>query len=198
MPSAAAPTPPPPEGTMDPKACPPLPGTLTLAAAISSRLAVSILSPFITFDWRWIGLRFDDSLGSLDGRKQDPLEVCAVWREFFGADLLCSHGGSCHGGCWGARSVPSRWDSAVSVRRQGGNRGAGRWLRWWSAAFARKRTSGRTSRAPALATTVSRCVLAYFSSNQRFWVHHPILLMLFASGSFYCQFIDEKFLNISI
>ena len=34
--------------------------------------------------------------------------------------------------------------------------------------------------------------------NQRFWVHHPILLMLFASGSFYCQFIDEKFLNLSI
>jgi hypothetical protein len=28
--------------------------------------------------------------------------------------------------------------------------------------------------------------------------HHPILLMLFASGSFYCQFIDEKFLNLSI
>jgi hypothetical protein len=46
---------------------------------------VSILSPFITFDWRWIGSRFDDSLGSLDGRTRDPLEGCAVWREALGA-----------------------------------------------------------------------------------------------------------------
>lgn len=41
LPSAAAPTPPPLEGAVDPKACPQLPGTLTLAAAISSRLAAA-------------------------------------------------------------------------------------------------------------------------------------------------------------
>jgi hypothetical protein len=46
---------------------------------------VSILSPFVPFDWKWIGPRSDDSLGALDGRARDPLEVCAAWREILGA-----------------------------------------------------------------------------------------------------------------
>lgn len=46
---------------------------------------MSILSPFVTFDWRWIGPRFDGSLDSLDGRARDPLGVCAVRREILGA-----------------------------------------------------------------------------------------------------------------